>query len=87
MSSNSEEQEDELLALSEILPPGTFTVDKLAPGRHSGTIQVYRITVDKLAPGRHSGTIQVYRNLRTLTADNLPITSARYRYHSGTIQV
>ena len=41
-SSNREEQEDELLALSEILPPATLTLDKPALAKLSGTIQVRR---------------------------------------------
>jgi hypothetical protein len=37
---NEEEQEDEILALSEILPPSTLTVERLGPASHSGTLQV-----------------------------------------------
>ncbi len=41
MGGNLEEQEDELLALSEILPPATLTVERLLPtATHAGTIQV-----------------------------------------------
>jgi hypothetical protein len=38
---NEEEQEDEILALSEILPPSTLTVERLGPASHSGTLQVF----------------------------------------------
>jgi hypothetical protein len=38
---NEEEQEYEILALSEILPPSTLTVERLGPASHSGTLQVF----------------------------------------------
>ncbi len=40
MAVNEEEQGDELLALSEILPPTTLAVERLGPASHSGSIQV-----------------------------------------------
>jgi hypothetical protein len=44
---NEEEQEDEILALSEILPPSTLTVERLGPASHSGSVQVlyFRIRI------------------------------------------
>jgi hypothetical protein len=42
---NEEEQEDEILALSEILPPSTLTVERLGPASHSGTLQVLKFRI------------------------------------------
>jgi hypothetical protein len=42
---NEEEQEDEILALSEILPPSTLTVERLGPASHSGTLQVFKFRI------------------------------------------
>ena len=41
---DQEEQEDELLAVSEILPPGTFRVQRGQTSTpHRGSIEVYRL--------------------------------------------
>ena len=41
---DQEEQEDELLAVSEILPPGTFRVQRGQTSiPHRGSIEVYRL--------------------------------------------